>query len=72
MSGWFDRHEDAPVPAAIDFAITCVGGVLMCITCPTCDSEYTTGGTTLMFGHTTSLINDHVRQHYPMGWGQKW
>lgn len=70
-SGWFDRHEDAEIPAAIDFVVTYVAGSLY-LSCPTCAAEYEARGASMQYGRISSLINDHIRMHYPLGWGQKW
>lgn len=57
MSGWFDRHEDKPVPASIDFIFD--AGLL---TCPTCGSQLDLEGPQLV-GKVMFLIGDHTRTH---------
>jgi hypothetical protein len=71
VTGWFDRHEDTEIPAAISFAVT-YAAHSMHITCPACNADHVTVGYAMEYGRITSLINDHIRTHYPTGWGQKW
>lgn len=69
-SGWFDRHEDGPVPAAIDFAIVPIGGSLVLV-CPSCESELELKGEQ-MYGKVTYLIGDHIRTHQSQAAAFRW